>query len=237
MLLFFSAARVTLFGKQIMTFEEGHAVLMRAAMREFQLQSDASLPQGADLQDMIFGNQRTDMPNKRRDGTISPWGAAWALFLAHVMPKYHHAMRQPWHHPSKHLDKVQQVLFKRLLKACIEPDIKKAAYLFGGAMHTLQDSYTFSHAKREDNGDVFSPLVRLEFSPSRAHPPISKHDRVWANAEETELVPPAKAAITATVAALETWSRLWGEPEEQIRPELASFVDQYVPIRGKTFYG
>lgn len=202
---------------------------MQAAFKRFS----GDLPADKDL--IILGNKRADLPLFHPDGSIGLFGLADALFRAQVLPKYAHGMRQFWEHPTQNLHKVQHALYKRLLKAITEPNIPQASELFGQALHTLQDTYTIGHTERENNADVFSPLVRLHYSPSKAHPFISPNDTVWEDEEKQLLTPPAEAAIQATVAALELWGNCWPASIEIAKSEIAAFVQRYAPIRGQVF--
>lgn len=232
MLLFFTAARVVVFGREIKRLEEGHAVLTRQA---FAMLDNDRWPEGTDLSLIILGNQRSDLPRLRPDGSIGLWGLADGLFRAQILNKYHHGMRQSWQHPTRNLNRVQLALYRRFYSALTTPDIIAACERLGGAMHTLQDSYTISHTTRADNGNPYSPLLRLHYSPSRAHPFISPDDRVWGDAERTRLTPSAAAAVQATRAAFILWSGLWGGEDEAIRAALSDFINTYLPIEGQTF--
>lgn len=229
MLLFFTGARVVLAGRTLKILPEGHTFLMQAAFDHFsrELLVDKNL--------VILGNKRADLPLCYADGSISLFGLADALFRAQVLPKYAHGMRQFWNHPTKNLHKVQHALYQRLLKAFTQPDFALASELLGQALHTLQDTYTTGHTERENNADVFSPLVRLHYSPSKSHPFISPSDTVWLDEAKHIFTPQAEAAIQATVAALELWSRLWPASIEIARPEIAAFVQRYTSIRGQVF--
>ncbi|HLA42390.1 MAG TPA: hypothetical protein VJZ27_03080 [Aggregatilineales bacterium] len=229
--LFFSAARVVFLGRTLHELEEGHAVLMRYALAEW----GEALPPGIDFDLMILGNQRTDMPEKRADGTISLYGLAVALFRAQLLPKYHHGMRQAWNHPVKSLPRVQRALFDRLLRAITTPDPAQTSGYLGAALHTLQDTYTIGHTDRENNADPFSPMLRLHYSPSKIHPLISIHDRVWTDESKKTLTPEARAAVQATVAALDLWAKQWGNTAEEAGPAVAEFVERYTPIRHHPF--
>lgn len=231
MILFFSAARVVFFGYTVKQLEDGHAALMRLAFARLMF----DLPPGIDPDLIILGNERADMPRKRADGTISLGGVLLALLQAQTLPKYHHAMRQAWHHPIKSLPKVQLALYRRLMKAITTPNPSLAAQRLGAALHTLQDTYTLGHADREDNGDPFSPLLRVHYSPSKIHPLISAHDRIWADAENTRLTPEAAAALHATLAALELFTVHWRHSADAASQAAAEFVERYAPIRGKPF--
>ncbi len=215
-------------GHTLKTLPEGHAVLMREAFARF---SGTLTHQDA----ILLGNQRADLPLARSDGTISLWGIFAALFRAQLLPKYHHGMRQYWHHPTRNLPKVQLALYHRLMRAITEPDPAYAAELFGQALHTLQDTYTIGHTERENNADVFSPMVRLHTSPSKAHPFISPNDTVWTDESETTLTPPAEAAIQATVAALELWETLRPATVDSAQAPVTTFVNRYTPIRSMIF--
>lgn len=231
MLLFFTGARVVFAGRTLKTLEEGHAVLMQQAFLRFPRE----FPVGTDKDLMILGNQRADLPRYRPDGTIGLWGLMDALFRAQLLPKYHHGMRQPWNHPTRTLPKVQQALYRRLLKAITTQNPARASERFGQALHTLQDTYTIGHTERENNADVFSPMARLHYSPSKAHPFISPNDSVWADAEKKHLTPEAETAIQATLAAFDLWCGCWPASEAAARPEIAAFVQRYTPIRGMVF--
>lgn len=230
-MLFFTGVRIVWWGWTLRELPEGHAALMREAFARF----GGNLPAGADLDRMILGNDRADLPDKRPDGTINLWGIARALFRAQVYEKYDHGMRQPWHHPTRTLPKVQHALYTRLLAAITTPDIAEACERFGGAMHTLQDTYTLGHTARQNNADPFSPLIRLHFSPSREHPFISPRDNVWEDKTQTRFTPEAEAAITATVAALGLWAELWPSSREGAGRLTAEFVQQYAPLVGQIF--
>ncbi|MFP4322003.1 MAG: hypothetical protein ACLFTK_06075 [Anaerolineales bacterium] len=226
MILFFSSAGVVWLGRTWHTFEEGHAVLTREALRRW----GGQLPDGIDAQRIILGNQRMDMPHKRADGSISPVGLALALLQAQTLPKYQHAMRQPWNHPTRNLHRVPASLRARLRSAMTTTDPPQASEYFGNALHTLQDSYTRSHAQRLDPTDPYSPLCRLHYSPSKAHPLISPDDRVWADAEATQLKPEAEAAIQATLAAFELFTQHWRGDDKAITDGINAFVARYVPV-------
>lgn len=226
-MLFFTAAQIVFMGRVIKELEAGHAILTAHAL------DGIALPAQFDLERMILGNQRTDLPLKRADGTISIWGLLDGLWRAQILPKWAHGMRQAWHHPVRNLPKVQATLYQRLLQAVTTPDPLQASEKMGGALHTLQDTYTLSHTLREDNTDACSPMVRLYFSPSPKHPFISGHDRVWQAADV--LTPSALAAVTASSVAIKLWIQLWpAQPDEAVAP-LTEFVNQYLPIRGHAF--
>lgn len=231
MLLFFTGAKIVWMGRTLKTLPEGHSILMQKAFERFA----GDFPEGTDKTLMLMGNQRADLPRCRPDGTISLFGIADALFRAQVLPKYHHGMRQPWQHPTKNLYKVQQALYQRLFKAITTQNPTQASELFGQALHTLQDTYTIGHTEREDNADVFSPLVRLHYSPGKAHPFISPNDTVWADKQQTKLSPPAESAVQATLAAFELWCKLWPAEPAVAKSEIADFVQCYAPIRGQVF--
>jgi hypothetical protein len=228
-MLFFTGVRILFLGYCLKELEEGHAVLMREALTGF----GNPLPPGTDIHLMLLGNDRADLPLKRPDGTIGLWGMLDALFRAQVLPKYHHGMRQPWHSSERSLPRVQQALYERLLASITTSELSQAVERFGGAMHTLQDTYTLGHTQRENNADPVSPLVAVHYSPSREHPFISPNDRVWADSEKTKFTPEALAAIQATVAALELWTALW--PTQTAQQAVAQFVQKYVPIRDQVF--
>ena len=226
MLLFFSAARVVFLGMTLRTLEEGHAVLTRRALAEFSGQ----LPVALDHDLLILSNQRMDMPPKRADGTIGLFGLATSLIRAQTLPKYAHAMRQAWNHPTKTLPKVQIALYDRLLATLTTRDLRGVSMRMGQAFHTLQDTYTIGHVDREDQSDPFSPMLRLNYSPSRTHPLISGHDRVWADDASTQLTPEAQAAITATAAWLRVWADHWNASEADQQRATFDFVRRYAPI-------
>ncbi len=226
MILFFSAARLVWLGHTWKTFEEGHAVLVREALARWS----GDLPPGIDPDRMILGNQRMDMPRKRADGSIGPWGLALALWQAQTKRKYHHAMRQPWHHPTRGLPEVQDALNVRLLRAIRTPAPLQASEYLGAALHTLQDTYTRSHAQRADPADPCSPLCHLHYSPSKTHPLISPDDRVWLDEAETQLKPEAEAAIVATIDAFALFAAHWPQVTPQTEADVADFVARYVPI-------
>jgi hypothetical protein len=140
-----------------------------------------------------------------------------ALLEAQFAPKFHHGMRQSWHHPTRSLPRVQMALYQRITGAWrVYPDGGRASALLGGALHTLQDTYTVGHTQRTDNGDPHAPLIRLYYSPSQAHPFISPHDRVWADKNATQLTAPAQAALVASQALLTLFTDLWGaNPAQQ----------------------
>lgn len=230
-MLFFTGARAVLFGYTLKTLEDGHGVLMRYAMQQW----GGQLPKGIDLSQIILGNLRADIPALRPDHTVGLWGLGIALLRAQTLPKYAHGMRQLWHHPTRHLDKVQQSLYKRLLVSLIDSNPTSAAEKLGGALHTLQDTYTIGHTERENNADPFSPMVRLHYSPSSQHPFISPKDRVWEDEAETTLTPEAQAAVTATVALLPLWATLWPCTESQAHLPLANFINLYLPIKNLVF--
>jgi|GEM_PF-5646988 len=230
-MLFFTAATITFLGFRLKQLKEGHAVLMQRAFVTYQKTLSAELNQ----QRMILGNQRTDVPALRDNGTVSVLGITWALVLAQTVPKYRHGMRQPWHHPTNNLWRVQQALYDQLLLALTTPDPDLASEQFGSALHTLQDTYTIGHTDRINNGDPFSPIIRLNYSPSRAHPFISPNDTVWANEEQQTLTPPAQAAVQATHAAFDLWSELWCASAVTARPIIEAFVKRYVPVREQPF--
>lgn len=231
MLLFFTGARIVCLGRTLKTLEEGHSVLMYEAFQRFS----GEFPPGTDKNLIILGNQRADLPRYRPDGTIGLWGLADALFRAQLLPKYHHGMRQAWNHPTRNLPKVQQALYQRLLKAITTSNPALACERFGQALHTLQDTYTIGHTERENNADPFSPMVRLHYSPSQAHPFISPKDTVWADIQKNRLTPEAEAAILATLAAFDLWCKHWPASREEAQPEMTAFVQQYTPIRGQVF--
>jgi len=227
MVLFFSAARVVFWGYTLAELEAGHTILMQKAFAQVVLRPEL------DKNLVILSNRRLDMPGIRDDGTIGLWGLAMALLRAQTLPKYQHGMRQPWNHPTRSLPRVQTALYRRLWLAITTPLPQQAAVYLGGALHTLQDTYTIGHTERENNADPFSPLVRLHYSPSKIHPLISPHDRVWADTQKTRLTPEAAAAVQATVAALQLWQAWRGKANPE--PALAAFIERYTPIRGQPF--
>ena len=229
MLLFFSAARVVFLGQTLRELEEGHAVLTRRAFADF----DGVLPLQIDHDLLILSNQRMDMPPKRADGTIGLFGLATSLLRAQTLPKYAHAMRQAWNHPTKTLPKVQDALYKRLLGTLTARDSTSVSIRMGQAFHTLQDTYTIGHVDRENHADPFSPMLRLHYSPSKTHPLISVHDRVWTDEASGQLTPEARAAITASVAWLGVWSAHWGGPNAEIQGVTREFVARYAPIANR----
>jgi hypothetical protein len=233
MFLFFTAARIILFGYTLTELEEGHDVLMRHAFGRLT----KPLPPGIDPALILLGNERADLPMKRADGTISLIGMLDALIRAQAFPKYHHGMCQFWNDPYKSIFRVQRVLYRRLLDAITTPDPLAVSERLGGALHTLQDTYTLGHTERENNADLYSPLVRVHYSPSKTHPFISPRDRVWVDEAKSQLTPEAETAIQATLAALDLWLELWGSPREQAAPFVAQFVEQYAPIRNHPFAG
>jgi hypothetical protein len=217
MLLWFTAARVVVFGRTLTELKPGHRILLEAAFE--QLPDDLPLDKSL----VILGCQRTDLPMLRPNGTVSPIGLVDGLLRAQLLPKYHHGMRQSWHHPVKSVQKIQRSLYERLLKAVTED----SSELLGQALHTLQDSYTIGHTERENNADVFSPMVRTHYSPSKAHPFINPHDApLDANGS---LKPEAQAAVTATIAAIELWCRVrhFDDPA----PHIQKFVEKYAPVK------
>jgi hypothetical protein len=231
MLLFFTGAQIVLAGYVLKTLEDGHGVLMQQAMQQW----GGTLPTGIRLEQIILGNLRADLPALQPDHRIGMWGIGMALIRAQTLPKYAHAMRQPWHHPTRHLDQVQWAFYRQVIHSLQTSSGEDAAERLGGALHTLQDSYTVGHAEREDNSDPFSPLVRLHYSPSRSHPFISPRDRVWAEATQTHLTPEAQAAVHATATFLALWSELWPSPEAISKAPISDFINRYLPIRGQAF--
>jgi hypothetical protein len=155
---------------------------------------------------------------------------ATSLIRAQTLPKYSHAMRQPWNHPIRTLPKVQLALYDRLLATLTTRDLRGISMRMGQAFHTLQDTYTIGHVDRENPADPFSPMLRLNYSPSKTHPLISSHDRVWADESAGKLTPEAEAAITASVAWLAVWSAHWNAPDADQERAAFDFVRHYAPI-------
>jgi hypothetical protein len=226
MLLFFSAARVVFLGQTLRHLEEGHAELTRRAFAEF----GGELPLDIDHKLLILSNQRMDMPPKRADGTISLFGLARSLIRAQTLPKYQHGMRQAWNHPTRTLPKVQTALYDRLLATLTAQESAAVSVRLGQAFHTLQDTYTIGHVDREDQSDPFSLMLRLHYSPSRTHPLISAHDRIWADEASSQLTPEAQAAIQASLAWLEVWAGHWRSSPKEKGQAAREFVARYAPI-------
>jgi len=230
-MLFFSGAVLCLLGHKLLEFEDGHEVLTRRAWQALD-----PTPTFLTLEGLILGNLRTDLRALRPDHTIGLGGIMAALLEAQFAPKFQHGMRQSWHHPTRSLPRVQMALYQRVARAWhVHPDGGQASELLGGALHTLQDTYTLGHTQRTDNGDPHAPLLRLYYSPSRAHPFISPHDRVWADRTGTQLTAPAQAAICASQALLTLFADFWGADPAQQALALGDFINRFTPVRGQVF--
>jgi hypothetical protein len=231
MILFFTGAQAQFLGRTLFRLQEGHRILLDRA----RAQMTQALPPGLDWERVIWANHCMDIPGLRRDGTVSLLALAVALIDAQTLPKYDHAMRQAWNHPTRPLWRVQQAFYDNLYPAFTLPDVGPASEKLGRALHTLQDSYTISHTRRAVPDELHSPLVWLHFSPSRAHPFISPDDRVWADAAETQLKPEAQAAVGASALILDLWAQHWPLSPEVARALLAETVNTFMPIQGQNF--
>lgn len=231
MILFFTGAQAQFWGRDIFRLQDGHRIILEAA----RAQMTRPLPASLDWEGVILANHRMDVPRLHRDGTVSLWALALALIDAQTLPKYDHGMRQPWNHPTRPLWRVQQAFYDNLYPAFTLPDLDPASEKLGRALHTLQDTYTISHTRREVAHELHSPLVWLHFSPSRAHPFISPDDRVWVDATETRLKPEAATAAQASALILDLWAQHWPLASAQAGPLLSETVNTFMPIRGHTF--
>lgn len=205
--------------------DEGHEVLMHRALKQLD-QEGFQLHHEVDPMWLTLGNVRTDVPGIELDRRVSLWQALTLLsegFLCAKADHPRHSMRCKNQSVPAAYAQMRHFIKQGIEASCdAEQSWQQRALRFGGAMHTLQDSYCIAHALRIDNGDPFSPLIDMYTWPSREHPFTTKKDAIWADAEETALRPDAAAALTATVEALKIFVRQDVDP---INNFLAHFLN------------
>lgn len=210
-----------------MRFGEGHEHLMRQAVADFETQG-GKLPPDVQLDWLILGNVRTDIPNIQTDKRVSAWEII-VMAVRGASCKYgdhpSHAMRCRKQKVAEAYPLLRETIKRGFIKGCDSSlSWEDRALAFGSALHTLQDSYCIAHAGRVDNAVPTSPIIAMYTYPSKQHPITTQRDNVWQDEGQTAFKPEAAAAITATVAAFHIFA-------SQSVDEIGTFLDRYVTFR------
>ncbi|MCQ3932508.1 MAG: hypothetical protein DPW16_18820 [Chloroflexi bacterium] len=210
-----------------MRFGEGHEHLMRQAAADFETQG-GKMPPDVQLDWLILGNVRTDIPNIQTDKCVSAWEII-VMAARGASCKYgdhpSHAMRCRKQKVAEAYPLLRETIKRGFIKGCDSGlSWEDRALAFGSALHTLQDSYCIAHAGRVDNAVPTSPIIAMYSYPSKQHPITTQRDNVWQDAGQTAFKPEAAAAITATVAALHIFA-------SQSVDEIDAFLERYVAFR------
>lgn len=225
--IFYTGVNVTLLGKTVLRFEEGHAALMRQAFHDLR-QDRVNLPSEVDPELLILGNIRRDIPHIEPHRNVS-WTALvvmmWQGITCRNAQHPEHAMRCLNVSVDDAYAEMVKVIRRGFTEGCdASLSWKQRTRAFGGMLHTLQDSYCTAHAGRIDNADATSPLIDMYTYPSRQHPFTTRKDSVWQDKAKTTFKPYAGAAIQATVAALKIFST-------QSLAGIDQFMQTYVSYR------
>lgn len=211
--------------------EEGHEVLTRRAIQDFQT-SGKTFPENINPVWFVLGNVRTDVPNLKEDKKLSFFRFVrmfWQGLTDKKFPHHLHAMRLRETPMPQAYQRFRTGLLERMQKGCdASLSWEERALSFGSALHTLQDSYCVAHTQRVDNGDAHAPLIALHTYPSREHPLMTQKDSVWADEAHTAFKPEAAAAIAATVEALKIFAT-------QSPEHIEEFLNHYIPFRADLY--